>query len=270
VQHWICVTCGVQYEASRHEPLNCPICQDERQFVRWDGQAWTTLDELRTTHTNRIEDEDFGITGIGTVPDFAIAQRALLVHTPAGNVLWDCITLIDDETIAKVQQRGGIAAIAISHPHYYSSMVEWSRAFDGVPIYLHVDDRVWVMRSDPAIHHWTGPTEEILPGLTLIHLGGHFPGGAALHWAGGADGKGTLFTGDIIQVVPDRRYVSFMYSYPNLIPLPASEVRRIVDAVQPFQFDRLYGAWWGRRVIRDAKNAVRRSAERYIAALEAS
>ena len=45
-----------------------------------------------------------------------------------------------------------------------------------------------------------------------------------LHWAGGADGRGALLSGDIVQVVPDRRYVSFMYSYPNLIPLPAAAV----------------------------------------------
>lgn len=267
MQHWICQTCGVQYEATPAQPEHCPVCEDERQFVRWAGQAWTTLEQLRQTHTNRIEDEDEHLVGIGTVPDFAIGQRALLVQTPAGNVLWDCITLIDQQTVDEVQRRGGIEAIAISHPHYYSAMAEWSQAFGGVPIYLHVADRAWVMRSDPAIRYWTGPTQEILPGLTLIHLGGHFAGGAALHWAGGAEGKGALLTGDIIQVVPDRRYVSFMYSYPNLIPLPAREVGRIVDTLESFEFERLYGAWWGRRVIRDAKNAVIRSAARYIAAL---
>ena len=51
---------------------------------------------------------------------------------------------------------GGIKAIAISHPHYYSSMVEWSRAFGGVPIYLHAADRQWVMRPDHAIVFWEG------------------------------------------------------------------------------------------------------------------
>jgi len=54
-----------------------------------------------------------------------------------------------------------------------------------------------------------------------------------------------------------------MYSYPNLIPLPASTVRRIVAAVEPFDFDRIYGAWWGKIVATDAKAAVARLAERY-------
>ena len=77
-----------------------------------------------------------------------------------------------------------------------------------------------------------------------------------------------MLSGDILQVVSDRRYVSFMYSYPNLIPLPAEAVRRITAAVEPFDFERIYGAWWGRVVQSNAKAAVQYSAERYIRALE--
>lgn len=124
------------------------------------------------------------------------------------------------------------------------------------------------MRSDPAIVFWSGEMHEVGDGLTLLRLGGHFPGGTVLHWAGGAEGAGALFTGDILQVVADRRWVSFMYSYPNLIPLPAHEVTRMAAAVEPFAFERLYGAWWGRCILEDAKGAVRRSAARYLAALE--
>jgi hypothetical protein len=89
-----------------------------------------------------------------------------------------------------------------------------------------------------------------------------------LHWPAGQSGKGALLTGDMLTVVPDRRYVSFMYSYPNLIPLSADIVRRIVDAVDPFEFDRIYGAWWDRVSTTGAREIVRRSADRYIAALE--
>jgi hypothetical protein len=65
-----------------------------------DGQRWTTLEELRHDHRHRLEEQEPGLTGIGTEPSFAIGQRALLVRSPAGNVLWDCITLIDEETVA--------------------------------------------------------------------------------------------------------------------------------------------------------------------------
>jgi hypothetical protein len=55
-----------------------------------------------------------------------------------------------------------------------------------------------------------------------------------------------------------------MRSYPNLIPLPAETVRRIAAAVEPFAFDRIYGAWFDRVVSSDGKAAVARSAQRYI------
>ena len=100
-----------------------------------------------------------------------IGQRAILACTPAGNVLWDCIALIDDATVDLLKGLGGVAAIAISHPHYYTTMVEWSRAFGGVPIHLHEADRQWVMRADPAVQSW-GDTKPIAPGL--VRLGGHF------------------------------------------------------------------------------------------------
>ena len=145
-------------------------------------------------------------------------------------------------------------------------MVEWAQAFD-CPIYIHAADRQWVMRPDPTIEFWDDETKAFDGGLTLIRCGGHFEGGTVLHWPDGADGRSVILSGDILQVVQDRRWVSFMYSYPNLIPLPASTVRRIVEAVEPFEFDRIYGAWWGKVVRQDAKTSVKRSAERYVAAL---
>src|SRR5258708_18816753 len=102
-----------------------------------------------------------------------------------------------------------------------------------------------------------------------MNTGGRFEGSVALHWAGGMGGQGLLLVGDSLTVVMDRRYLSFMYSYPNLIPLPADSVRRIAASVRPFAFERIYGAWDGRRVMSAGKEAVERSAERYIRFLSA-
>jgi hypothetical protein len=261
------MTCGTQFAASETAPAHCQICEDERQYIGWQGQKWTTLADLQVNHHNIIKTKEANLTGIGTHPGFAIGQRALLVQTPAGNLLWDCISLIDEPTTAVVNALGGIRAIAISHPHYYSSMVEWSRVFDA-PIYLHAADHQSVMRPDEAVKFWQGETKPLWDGMTLIRGGGHFEGGTVLHWPAGAAGKGALLTGDILQVVSDRRYVSFMYSYPNLIPLQAHEVRRIAAAVEPYAYDRIYGAWWDRVVAEGAKTAVARSVERYIQAIE--
>ncbi|WP_371779030.1 MBL fold metallo-hydrolase [Streptosporangium subroseum] len=257
----ICVTCGVQYAGPRE---NCPICDDERQYVGWEGQRWTSLDELRRTgHRMKIAEEGAGVVGVGTDPATAIGQRALLVRTPAGNVLWDMVTHLDDDVIKEVGELGGIDAIAISHPHFYGSMVEWAHAFDA-PIHIHAADREWVARPDESVVFWEGDTHEVLEGLTLINAGVHFDGGQVMHWRDGEEGRGALFSGDILQVVQDRRWVGFMYSYPNLIPERPRTVRRALSLLEPYSFERVYGGWWKRVVHTDGAEVVRRSADRYL------
>jgi glyoxylase-like metal-dependent hydrolase (beta-lactamase superfamily II) len=267
VPNYICSTCGVQYAESALPPERCLVCEDERQYVGPEGQKWTTLKELQSTHRNRLDVEGPELISLVTEPKFAIGQRALHVRTPDGNVLWDCITLLDDRSVAAIQALGGVSAIAVSHPHYYASVVEWSRALGNVPVYLHASDGEWVMRPHPAIVFWQGETHTLAPGLTLIRLGGHFPGGTVLHWSGAAQGKGALLSGDVIQVGQDRRTVSFMYSYPNYIPVNASTVRRIVDALEPYQFAQIFGAWFGQNIMKEAKQALRYSADRYVRAI---
>jgi hypothetical protein len=263
MENFICVQCGTQFSETVKPPLHCPICEDERQFVRHSGQEWTTLKRVAVDHRNRFEEEAPRLLGIGTEPEFAIGQRALLVHSPAGNLLWDCITLLDDRTIAELDARGGIRAIAISHPHFYSAMIEWSERFDA-QIFLHSADREWVMRKSSRIHFWEGTTLSLWDGLTLVNCGGHFDGGTVLYWPAAANGNGALLTGDIITVVQDRRYVSFMRSYPNLIPLGPAAISQIVNAIEPFSFDQIYGGWWQANVRSEAKAAVARSAKRYL------
>jgi hypothetical protein len=257
----ICRTCGVQYADRRDD---CPICLDERQYIGWGGQQWTTLADLRAAgHQGRVEEEGPGVIGIGAAPATAIGQRALLVRAPGGNVLWDMITYIDDDLIARVTDLGGISAIAISHPHYYGTMIDWAHAFDA-PVFIHADDRQWIARPDEAVVLWEGDVQLIGEGLTLINAGVHFDGGQVLHWADGGDGNGALFSGDILQVVQDRRWVSFMYSYPNLIPERPRTIRRALSLLEPYAFDRVYGAWWQRVVYSNGHAAIQRSADRYL------
>lgn len=120
--------------------------------------------------------EEENLYSINTEPRFGIGQRAFLIQTPKGNVLWDCVGLIDDPTIAKIKELGGIAAIAISHPHYYTTMVEWSRAFGDAPIFIHEAERPWVMRPAPSVHFWKGEKRMVLDHLPLVKTGGHFEG----------------------------------------------------------------------------------------------
>jgi hypothetical protein len=264
---FICTACGTQYPDSAEPPAQCAICEEERQYVPPRGQTWTTLKALRNGHRNGFRHYEAGVTGIGSEPHFAIGQRAMFLQTPGGNVLWDCIALLDEATVALLNGLGGVQAIAISHPHFYTTNVEWARAFD-CPVYLHAADRDWVMRPDSCQAFWEGETKSLWDGVTLVRCGGHFEGGTVLHWAGGADGQGVVCSGDILTVATDRKWLSFMRSYPNLIPLSRREVEGIGRAMAPFAFERIYGHYFDRVIAKDAKAVLEESVARYIAAIE--
>lgn len=256
---YLCATCGTEFPAADSPPARCPTCEDERQYVPAAGQVWTTVEALAATHANMWRQYEPDLFALGTVPAFAINQRAFLLRTPHGNVLWDCISLLDDATVALIKGLGGIAAIAISHPHYYSRMAAWADTFDA-SLWLHEADRAHIVLPTPRLRLWTGPRRDLLPGVTLINAPGHFDGGAMLHW--NVRG-GVLLSGDILQVTPDRS-VSVMRSYPDLIPLPPRIVREIAALVAPYAFDRVYGAFWGREILADGKRATMAGLERYL------
>lgn len=257
---FLCKACGVQYPDSRAPPARCPICEDGRQFVPASGQEWVTSEALAPGRFNAFRKVAPDLYGVSTVPQFAIGQRAFLVVTPMGNVLWDCISFLDDATIDIIRSLGGLAVIAVSHPHFYSAIATWGRTFD-CRVLLHEADRQWVVDPDPAIEFWTGDERDVLPGLTLHRLGGHFPGSAVLHWRD----RHLLLTGDTMLVTWDRQHVSFMWSYPNYVPLPAAEVTRIGARLDALDFDTLHSAFWGRGDIeRDAKAIVKRSIARHV------
>lgn len=263
---YICETCGTQHAASAAPPAECAICTDERQYVGPNGQTWTTHEALGATHRLRIE-ADADLLGIGLAADFAIPQRALLLPTDAGNLLWECVSLVTDEALAALRERGGVDRIVISHPHFYSSMVEWSDALGGVPILLHDADRDWVRRPSPRIEHWSGDTLQLSGSVTLLRCGGHFPGSTAIHWSTGPRAGGALFPGDALQVVLDRRHVTFMYSYPNYVPMKPADVRGIRALLAGRTFDDVYGYTWGRNILGGGRAAVDASFERYLAAV---
>lgn len=260
----LCNACGTSYEEADIEIVRCKICEDERQYIPVTGQKWTELNALCASHANKWKQHEKNLFSIKTVPGFAINQRAFLLKGSQGNVLWDCIANLDDATKALVASLGGISAIAISHPHYYTTMQDWAEAFNA-PIYLHASDSEWIMRDSPAIQLWEGDELELMPSVKLLRLGGHFAGGCVLHWS---RGEGMLLAGDILQVTPGADAVSFMWSYPNMLPLPAGVVKEITRRLAEVSFDRLYGAFEGQDITANAQDIVMRSGEKYISCLQ--
>ena len=264
---YICTACGTQFPESAEPPAQCPICEEERQYVPPRGQTWTTLEALAQSHMNGFREYDTGVVGIGSQPAFAIGQRALFVRTKGGNLLWDCIATLDAATIDMIKGLGGLKAIAISHPHFYTTMVEWAHAFN-CPIHLHAADQDWIMRKDRSIRLWQGDALLLWDDVTLVRCGGHFPGGTVMHWADGANGRGVVCAGDILTVATDRKWLSFMRSYPNFIPLSKNEVEHIGRVLAPFKFDVIYGHYFDRVIGKDAKQVLEKSIARYVAAIE--
>jgi glyoxylase-like metal-dependent hydrolase (beta-lactamase superfamily II) len=150
------------------------------------GHSWTSIEKLKATHRNEFkQDENDGrIWSIFSTPQMAIGQRAILIQTESGNVLWDCISLLDQETIDFIKSRGGLAAMAISHPHFYSTHLEWAREFQ-CPVYLAYEDQEWLNREDTENRRifFKGEVQNILPGVNMVKVGGHFPGSSVLHWS---------------------------------------------------------------------------------------
>jgi glyoxylase-like metal-dependent hydrolase (beta-lactamase superfamily II) len=239
------------------------LCEDERQWVPPTGQRWTTMDQLAGDgYHSVIREVEPGLIGIAAEPDIGVGQRALLVRTDEGNLLWDPSPFVDEAAFEAVRAAGGLSAISSSHPHMYGAAVEWSNAFD-VPILLPEADTAWLMRPGPQVQRWAA-TLQPLPGITLVQCGGHFAGSSVLHWAAGAEGRGAILCGDTIFVTPGEDRVSFVYSAPVRLPLAAPGVQGIVDALAPFAFDRIYGGWWSPVVRGDGKRILERSAARYI------
>lgn len=267
MKNFICNTCGVQSESLQSAPEVCSICKEERQYVSSNGQTWTTLEKMIQTgiYKNNISLEEQGLSSISTSPAFGIGQTAYLVQGKKFNLLWDCISYIDAETVTEIKKLGGIDAIALSHPHYYSTQVEWAEAFDAA-IYIHEDDQEWVTRSSNKIVFWSGESLELAAGLILHRIGGHFKGATVLEWRKEEGEKGVLLTGDIVRVTADQQWVSFMYSYPNFIPLPGSTVERMASRLNEIEFARLYDAF-NRVIIDHADKAVQHSAKRYMDAV---
>lgn len=255
----VCLTCGTQFPTSdRTAVKTCHICDDPRQFVPPSGQAFTTLGELIKAHKNEFvpHAEDPTITFISTTPKLCIGQRAALIQTPRGNILWDCIALLDEETIGRIEAVGGLEAIVISHPHFYSTHVQWARAFK-CPVYLASEDKEWAtMDSSHQVLITETETEIEGTGIKAIKLGGHFPGSMVLLSSGRLFIADTLMTTasgigkwDVDAAGESRsrpsgvNSFSFLYSIPNLIPLSVDEMARMWGILKRYEFNATHGGF---------------------------
>lgn len=257
----LCCTCGTSYPEDYHSN-DCLICNEERQYVPEEGQVWTTQGALSSTHKNKITKINDRLFEIVVEPKFAIGQRAFLVLSESGNVLWDCVPLLDEEITRFISSKGGLNAIAFSHPHYYSNMNDWAKAFD-CPIYIHEADRRYIVDKSEQIKLWEGEEIPLWDDLKLVNIGGHFEGSSVL-LISELSKNGTILTGDTIYLSPSKKHFAIMYSYPNRMPLPVSEIKRIKQRFDTLDFDSVYGFYSYQNLIGTAKELLEASIKRYL------
>ncbi|WP_166345281.1 hydrolase [Phytoactinopolyspora limicola] len=252
----ICKTCAVEYDEP--PPDVCPICSDERQYVPATGQVWLSIRDLHEGGAViRITQHSPILWGL-SAPGVGIGQQMLLLHTPQGNLLWDPLGFIDEQTVAWLRAQGPVLGIAASHPHMFGVQVSWSEALDDAPVLVNEADAEWLGRRSPAITFWSGK-HQVTEGLTLYQIGGHFRGSTVAHWTGD---DGILLAGDTVMVNPDRVTTSFMRSYPNRLPLSAGVVNRIAAQLAPLSFEQVWSNF-GNSITTGADMAIQRSAERH-------
>ncbi|KAF2218053.1 hypothetical protein CERZMDRAFT_64125 [Cercospora zeae-maydis SCOH1-5] len=277
----ICCACGTQFDVTADKPLQaCRICDDPRQYVPPQGQTWTTLASLHNkssssgeTYKNSFQPfpNDPRIISISTSPKFGIGQRCILICTPSGNILWDLIAYLDQETVDFILARGGLKAIVISHPHYYTTHLDWAETFD-CEVFLAREDEGWVCRREVVVAEQEeealegeggrrkrgrksrrrfieGEEEVVVEGVKAIKVGGHFPGSLVLLW------EEKLFIADSFLITPSGLYhvdrpagtnsFVFMYSYPNMIPLAPAELHKMWQVLKKYEFASTHGAFAG-------------------------
>lgn len=288
----ICTACGTQFDTDDAKLLTrCRICDDPRQFVPPTGQKFTTLAEMkRGVYKNKWKpfEGDQRFWSLWTEPKVAIGQRAIIIQTPVGNIMWDCITYLDQETIDWINSLGGLSAIVISHPHYYTTHLEWAETFD-CPVYLSWEDKEWLNRLDRLgkARTFIESTEEDIEvhgektGVKILKLGGHFPGSLVCLAFERLLIADTLVTtpsamGDwSIDALankntrpPGLNSFVFMWSIPNMIPLPPDEIQRMWDVLRPHEFHSTHGAFVGTEVSDKSKGSDRTVKQRVLESMQ--
>jgi len=257
----ICSTCGTSYPEDS-APEICTICLDERQWVPPSGQSWTKPEELHNKHSVKLNRLHERLYEMEINPMFAIGQRALLVLSEKGNVLWDCIPLLDELAIEFIKSKGGLKAIAFSHPHFYSNMNEWAEIFD-CPIYIHKNDEEHIMVKGKHIQLWKADEIDLWDGMKIICIGGHFAGSSILH-VPFLSKEGTIICGDTLFLSPSKKHFSAVYSSPNRIPLPLAEITRIKKRFDNIPFDCFYGYIKTQNLLKDVKETLEISMAKYV------
>ena len=230
---YACANCGF-WQKYFAPPPDCPVCTDTRNDLPEDGWHFLPADEVRAMlqgHWRHVRDD---MVAFSTTPPLGLNGTGWLLLHPDGNTAFEAAPFYTDAMLAEIERLGGIRFLAASHAHGYGALWQLQDVFQPEVLAIQKDD----LRMTKAFSvNWPyDDTLELLPGLTLRHVGGHYEGQAVLH----DERREILFCGDAFKVDQDAAGESLAVSthkaFHKSIPLSAAELRRYREVIAPLEF----------------------------------
>ena len=239
--HLSCTHCGFWhrwFEGQRPITLNCVLCSDVRNALPPDG--WDYADVARVSASIRPRWKEFtpGIWGFWCEPRYGLAGTGWLIRRDDGNVAFEGAPFYHDEALEQVERLGGVRALGASHPHGYGAIWQLQERFRP-ELVIHRED----IRYTKAFQVTTvaDDVHEMVPGLTLHHVGGHYEGQCVLH----EEARRALFVGDSLKFddfdTEGRVHsLSCHKGYHYHIPLSKEELARYRRVYLELPFERSF------------------------------
>ncbi len=240
---FVCENCGF-WQKRFAVPDTCPVCEDFRHPVPPDGYAFATPEQVDARQAVSWDEPLPGVTRFSTEPSIGIGSSGYLIETPAGNLHFDGCGWYDDEALARVEERGGVAFLAASHAHVYGAL--WRVADRYSPKVVFQAEALPFCQAFPV----TFPFDEaweLTPGFTLHRTAGHTPDHTVLHDATNR----RLYCGDALkftfagekQTVGTPETVSTHLAYDAHIPITHGDARRYRELFASLDFDAVVTPW---------------------------
>ncbi len=230
---YVCTNCGF-WQRHFAPPPGCPVCLDFRHTPSPHGWEFWTADEAAARIVTRWDEDEHGIVTFRSDPSLGIGPSGYLIPLPGGNLLFENPPWYSDEALKFIRQRGGVRWLAASHPHAYGALWRAQEAFSPEAVFIGTADLPWT-GAFRATHPYEEPLE-IVPGASLVPVGGHFDGQSVLHLRD----RRILFAGDMVKFHANPPGISTHKAFNRRVPMSHGEIRRYRDAVAPLDFAEVY------------------------------
>ena len=237
LSRYACANCGYWQEFFA-EPLTCPVCLDVRHVPPENGWQFLSPGDLDARGECNWSEVEPGIWRFTVEPTLGIGPVGYLVTNGEGNVAFEGCDWYNESSLQHIDSLGGVSWLSASHPHSHAALWRVSERF-GPRVAIQREDLPWV--STLNVGRPFDERLEILPGLELIHVGGHFDGQSVLY----DRTRGILFCGDALklELEDDGRTayaISCHKAFVRGIPLTPAEVAGYREVFEDLDFEQVF------------------------------